>query len=316
MSPREQVKRLGLERDKAEEGKKMPSSVCFAVNTNVFSEKLTPEDIASLLKKLGVDGVEWGLPEDLEKAAKAAKRMVKASRDNGLKVAAFINGGKLWEIDLMRRWSDIVAPTGVKMLRVTSAWVAFDFNESLHQRDSIVDLVKRTRDGMANLVPLSHEYGIRYVVEMHMGSTVSNACLARQVCEGLDPSAVGIIYDPANGVYEGHLRPRHALELLGPYLAYVHAKNLIWQYTGESAPITNINRAHWQWKTTPLANGIIDWVEVCFALNIVNFNGWISMEEFFCNDPERGIANGLSFLRDCVEAAPKKLERPFTQFND
>jgi len=294
----------------------MSISVRFAVNTNGLSKNQTPEAIASLLKKIGVDGVEWGLPEDLEKAAKAAPRMVKASMDNGLKIPAFLNAGKLWKTDLIRRWSDIVSLAGVKMLRVAVPWAAFDFNESLHQPDSIIDLIKRTRDGLVNLVPLSHDYGIRYVIEMHMGNVVSNACLARQVCDGLDPNAVGVIYDPANGVYEGHLRPRHALELLGPYLAYVHAKNLIWQYTGESAPITNINRAHWQWKTTPPANGMIDWVEVCFALSIVNFDGWISMEEFFRPDPENDIGNGLAFLKNCVNVAPKKIEQPFTQFND
>lgn len=301
----------------------MSSSIHFAVNTNSFSDRFgyiinnTPEGIVSLLKKLGLDGVEWGLPEDdLEKAAKVAKKLASISADNGLKVVSFINAGKLWKTDLIRRWSDIIAPTGIKMLRITAPFVAFDFNESLHQPDSFVDWIKRTHDGLANLVPISHGYGIRYVVEMHMSNTVASACLARQVCEGLDPSAVGIIYDPANGVYEGHLRPRHALELLGPYLAYVHAKNLIWQYTGDSAPITNINRAHWQWKTTQLANGIIDWVEVCFALNIVNFDGWISMEEFFQSNPERDISNGLAFLRDCVRTAPKKVEEPYTQFND
>jgi len=40
------------------------------------------------------------------------------------------------------------------------------------------------------------------------------------------------------------------------------------------------------------------------------------MEEFFRPDPENGIRNGLAFLKDCVNFALKKIEQPFTQFND
>lgn len=293
----------------------MSTSIRFAVNTNSFSEKSTPGEIGSLLKELGFDGVEWGLPS-LEKAEKAAKEMAKASADNGLEIVGFINAGKLWETDLIRRWSDAVAPAEAKMLRVTPPWTAFDFNESLHQKDSFMDLVKLAQEGLANLVPLSQEYNIRYIVEMHMGNVAASACLARNLCEGFDPQAIGIIYDPANGVYEGHLRPRHAVELLGPYLAYVHAKNLIWEPDGNVELVNTVQRKRWKWRFSKLEEGIVDWVEVSFALNVINFNGWVSIEEFSEENKEQEITKWLAFLKECMASAPKKIEEPYTNFND
>ena len=198
----------------------------YAVNTNSLPKKMSYHEIVKILARIKVDGIEWGLPA-LEKAPTAVKEMAKVSDDYGLEILGFINAGHLWKIGLMKKWSEIVKSGGGKILRVSPPWVAHNFAESLHQPDSYTELAKRTRDGLEKLVPLGKEYSIKYVLEMHSGSITASAPLARQIMEGLDSNYVGIIYDPANGIHEGWLRPRNVVELLGDYLSYLHVKNII-----------------------------------------------------------------------------------------
>ena len=104
------------------------------------------------------------------------------------------------------------------------------------------------------------------------------------------------------------------VEILGEYLSFVHAKNLLWFEEGQfTDPIV---RKEWKLDVVPLDQGIIDWVEVFFALNCANYFSWISMEEFFQDNTEDELRKGLSFLNKCTEKAPKNPEEPWTTFND
>jgi len=269
----------------------------YAVNTNSLPKEMKYNEIAEMLVRMKVEGIEWGLPE-IGKAEHAAKEMRKVSNDYDLEIVSFINAGHLWKIDLMKKWSDIVKLGDGKVLRVSPPWVAYNFEESLHQPESYFDLAKKTREGLEKLVSLGKEYGIKYVVEMHSGSVTASAPLVRQIMEGLDSSYVGVIYDPANGIHEGWIRPRNVVELLGNY------------------PDELLPRALWEIKVCPLEYGIVDYVEVYFALNIIGFKGWISLEEFFRHSPEIEIERALLFLKKCEDVAPKSILEPFTKFNE
>ncbi|MCX5642060.1 MAG: sugar phosphate isomerase/epimerase [Candidatus Omnitrophica bacterium] len=287
----------------------------YAVNTNSLKD-VSCQDVVKLCLKVGADGVEWGLPS-LEKAAAAAAEMYRVTTDAGLEICSYINGGHLWKTDLIRRWSDAIKPAGGKVLRVAPPWYAYNFEESLHQKDSYLDLVKRTRDGLEKLVPIGKEYGIKYVVEIHAAGISASVPLVRQMMDGLDSSCVGIIYDPANALIEGGILPRGAVEVMGPYLAYVHAKNIAFSYAGQQLP-GKVRRAEWNLKTCSLEYGALDWLLVFFALKLVDYHGWISFEEFF-RDPlsaETELAGAVRFAKLCAEHAPAQPEEPFTTFND
>jgi len=286
----------------------------YAVNTNRLKD-MNYGDIAKLCARLGFDGIEWGLrDDDLNKSA--VKEMDRVTLGEGLEVAAYINAGHLWKKDVMRQYSDLVAAANGRMLRVAHPWLAYNFDESLHQRESFMDLFQRARDGLEMLQDFSKEYGIRYVLEMHGGSLCASAPACRRLMDGLDPQAVGVIFDPANGILEGFLRPRHSAEALGPYLAYVHAKNLMLFYAGELLD-KGPKRAAWDRRTTSLDGGMIDYVEVFFALKCVGFGGWISAEEFFTSETaEQDLPRGLAFLKECEAAAPPGPQAPYTTFND
>lgn len=290
----------------------------YSVCTNSLPKEMSVADIADLCVQVGADGVEWGLPA-LDKAGEVLKQITAVSADRGLGMAGFTCSCHLWKMDPVRQWSELLASAGVKRVRLSPPWMAFNFDEALHQRAGYMELFKLTREGLEKLVPLSREYGIRYLIETHRGNVAASPAIGRQLAEGLDPAAVGFIYDAANGVAEGGMRPRNDIELLGPYLAYVHAKNFrAVQADTDATPVETIKRASWRYLNCLLHEGIVDWVEVCFALKYVGYSGWVSLEEFFkgAATPAPVIRDGLRFLKECAAAAPSAVQPPYTTFND
>jgi len=291
------------------------SAFKFAVNTNALKKKWTTAQIVEICCRAGADGIEWGLTS-LETASAEALEMHKLTSAAGLEVVGYLNAGLLWKIDLMRQWSEAVAAVKGKMLRVAPPWFAWNFDESLHQKDSFLELLGRSRAGLEALVPLAREYGIRYVVEIHAGNIAASPWAIREMMRGLDPECVGAIYDPANTALEGFVRPSVACELLGKHLAYVHAKNLFLTLSPKYAPVALPRRAQWEASRAFLEQGLIDYVEIFFALKKSGFSGWISMEEFASDDYSREIAEGIRFLKECAVAAPAETQEPYTKFND
>ena len=285
----------------------------FAINTNSLRKSLNVKQMIKVCLDAGVDGVEWGLGP-LENAAAEAREMAAASRDAGLQVLSFINGGKLWDTDDIRRWSDAVAGAGGKMLRVAHPWYAYNFDESRRQPETFPELMKKTRDGLVKLMDVGREYGLRYVLETHRASTFASPMAVPAMMQDLDPAYCGVIYDPANTFLEGFVRPRGAVELLGPFLAYLHVKNLV---------ITQERNADGKMAVAMqkrlLDQGAIDYEEVMFALKLCKFDGWYSFEEMIAApDPEKTVAeirHGIKHLLACHAAAPDALHGPFLTFN-
>ncbi len=292
------------------------SKFLYSVNTNGLRNNYSNAEIVAMCKKLKVQGIEWGLPP-LEKARRAINDMCQRTRDAGLKVAGYINGGKLWKQDELKRWVEIVASVDGPSLRVAHPWVAFSYEESLHQRVSFNDIFKMARDAMPAVVELSKTSGVRLLLEMHSGSLVASPLAAVMLFDGVDPKYVGAIYDPANTVIEGNLRPRSEVEVLGDYMGYVHAKNIAFALDGrfKEEPVT---RANWKYMKTHLPYGMVDWVEIFFALKVGGFKGWISSEEYFADgtDQYEQLKNGIAFLKECAKVAPARPRKPYTKFND
>lgn len=285
----------------------------FAINTNSLRKDLSISEIIKLAKATGVDGLEWGL-SPLPQAAQDAKEMTKASADAGLEVLSFINGGRLWDMDEMRRWSEAVAVVNGKVLRVAHPWYAYNFDESLRQPETFLDLMKRTRDGLVQLQDVSREFGIKYVLETHRASTFASPMAVPAMMQDLDPECCGVIYDPANTFLEGFVRPRGAVELLGDFLAYLHVKNLVIVQQLDDQGKMQVNM-----EKRLMHEGAIDYVEVMFALKLCKFDGWYSFEEMLmAPDPEKTIEeikNGITHLKECYETAPDSLKEPFLTFN-
>jgi len=287
----------------------------YAVNTNTFKAKLSAAETVKLCVDAGADGIEWGI-KSLATARAEAREMHKLTSDAGLEVLGYINAGRMWKEDVMRQWSEAVAGCGGKTLRVAHPWFGWDYSESLRQREAYMDLVKRSVDAVRVLEKLSRECGIKYVLETHSGSVAADPWAVRYLMQGVDPNCVGAIYDPANTVVEGFIRPRGACELMGRHIAYLHAKNLV--FVPRSAFVETPAPSRMQWKTQRvfLNQGMVDFVEVFFALKCVGYAGWISLEDFVTESYVREISEGIAFLKECATAAPDRPMEPFTTFND
>ncbi len=285
----------------------------YAINTNQFRNHQSTAEIVDLCAKAPVQGIEWGLRK-VETSASDVREMKQRTDDADLEIAGFLNAGSLWDFDEIRQWSEAVAQCRPTTLRVNPPWFAWDYNESLHQKNSYLDLVKHTKDALLHLASLACEYGIKYVIEIHAGSIAASPWAMHHMLEDIDPDCVGVIYDPANTIIEGFIRPRGACELLGNHLAYVHAKNLTFVPAATYSETDEPRRSHWQFHRTFLDQGMVDYVEVYFALKLAGFHGWISLEEFATNDPVREVSRNVHFLEQCNQTVPTQLLEPFSNF--
>lgn len=284
----------------------------FAFNTNSLRKRCTPEQIVETCVKAGVQGIEWGLGAP-ENAVADAIQMKHLTEEAGLEIVSFINAGILWKTDDIRRWSEAVLAGGGKMLRVAHPWFAWDYNESLHQPDDFMTLVEKSKEGLARLMELGREYGIRYVLETHKGSCFASPLMVPMVLKEFDPRYCGVIYDPANTLLEGFVLPRIAVEVMKEYIAYLHVKNLMFK-----EKISSGGRPQLAVEKRPVDKGAIDYVEVMFALKLHNWDGWFSFEEFVASDPADAaeeVKQGIEHLKWCRNEAKNSLEVPFLHFN-
>jgi sugar phosphate isomerase/epimerase len=288
----------------------------YAVNTNSLRDFSCAEIIA-LAKRLGLDGIEWGIPNSsLADAKEISDEMVKRTKEAGLEICGFLNGCKPWETDLLEKWCEALAGKGIPALRLEHPWYGYNYEETLHQPDRFDALVKRTRKGLEDSLPLAKKYKIKFVLELHSGAIASSPAIVPQLLSGLDKNYFGIIYDVANTEMEGYIRPRGAVELMEPYIAYVHAKN--WEpYMKEKTDFGLGKRQEWAIRRCPIYNGKTDWLEAMFALKNCNFEGYISIEEpaALKEGIEEELKQSIAFLRYCEKKSPPTKVPPFTNFN-
>ena len=126
------------------------------------------------------------------------------------------------------------------------------------------DLLAATREFLAGVVTLSGEYGVKALVEIHHGTICPSASLAHRLLYGLDPNAIGVIFDPGNMVREGFEDYRIGTELLGRFLAHVHLKNAAFERPE--------NGGVWRARWAPLEDGIADFERLFEALRTIGYD--------------------------------------------
>ncbi len=156
------------------------------------------------------------------------------------------------------------------------------------------ELYAGARAALENVSRLAAAYGVKVVVEIHMGTIIPSAGLAFRLLDGLDADLVGAIYDPGNMVCEGYEAWRMGMQLLGPYLAHVHCKNYLWQPAEED----ELGTLHWKAQAAPLARGIVDWGQVIEDLHAVGYDGYLSLEDFDTSTPtDDKLRSGIAYLK-------------------
>lgn len=278
----------------------------FSLNSNSLRKNLSNEEIAGISASAGFQAMEWGLPA-FEEAAGSAPKMCEAARKSGLEVLSFINAGSILKPEKLVEWGKIAEDNGVGMLRVAHPWYAWNASEAQRQPDDFDRLVKMTRDALFRLCDLTSDSRVRYVFETHSGAVFASPWAAKYLLEELPPERFGVIYDPANTCLEGFVRPRGAMELLGPYLAYIHAKNMDIAWT----------KGRQETKRASLESGAVDYAEVMFALKLHRRDVWFSFEEMYSpvENVVEELRSGREYLERLYGEVPGEIQSPELDFN-
>jgi sugar phosphate isomerase/epimerase len=279
--------------------------VKFSVQTAVLPE-LTREQVVAALRRHGYHGVEWRLheeyhvkPSELREKASDIRRLV---RDHGLDVSCLMGYAPLADVGLQERIAEACAV--MECPRYRPGAVLYDGTRSYR------DLYDETVDRLGTVIEAVAPYRVKPVIETHFGTVAPSASLAYRLVQHFDPAHIGINYDPANLVIEGREAWQLGLELIGPYLDYVHAKNVSWVR----------ENGVWRWRFEAMDRGQVDWREVARVLKKVGYDGWISFENFYqvpmrsrgyvgedltqeataSRDIDDRLAEDLAFIRECL----------------
>lgn len=280
----------------------------FSVQTAVLPE-LSREQVVAALSRHGYDAVEWRVHEayhvDPAGFPGSAKALGRLCADHGLAISCLMGYAPLDDLDQQQRIAE--ACSLVDCPRYRPGAVIYDGTRAYP------DLYAETVDRLGRLLEAIEPFGVKPVIETHFNTIAPSASLAHRLVSNFPPERIGVNFDPANGIIEGREAWQMGLELLGPYLDYVHAKNISWIRNAEGG---------WRWVMDGLPTGQVDWREVMSALKRVGFDGCISNENFFevpmktrgfvgedltvhldhyRNIDER-LAGDLAFLRTCLDA--------------
>jgi sugar phosphate isomerase/epimerase len=184
-----------------------------------------------------------------------------------------------------------------RMLAATAALGAERVRVTMPRTDSgeYRSLFAAARSDLEWVAGRAEQHGVKALVELHHETITPSASAAFRLVDGLDPARIGVIHDLGNLVIEGQERPASAFELLGPYLAHVHIKNVRWVADPPDAD----GVVPWRNEWAPLRTGQADVRAYVAALVRHGYDGWITLEDFSTELPlaER-TADNLAFVRD------------------
>jgi sugar phosphate isomerase/epimerase len=248
------------------EGENEEANTRFSIQTAVLPE-LTREQVVHKLRAHGYDGVEWRVhedyhiaPKELVSRARDIKRLVD---DQGLEVSCLMGYAPLEDLEQQHWFAEACAIMNCPRYRPGA--VLYDGSRNYR------DLHEASVDALGRVIDALSPFAVKPVIETHFGTIAPSASLAHRLVAHFDPGKIGVNYDPANLIIEGRESWQMGLELLGPYLDYVHAKNIQWIR----------ENGKWRWVFASMDAGQVDWADVMRALARVGYQGYIAFENFF-----------------------------------
>jgi sugar phosphate isomerase/epimerase len=266
----------------------------------------TPEQAARTIAAQGWDGIEWRVvdqqPADepgfwagnratwpLTGLEASLPEIARLTREAGLEFSGLGGYAGCGDHANVDRMLAATAELGARQVRITMPRTDLgDYRE----------LFAAARADLERAASVAASLGVKALVELHHETITPSASAALRLLDGLDPEAVGVIHDLGNLLIEGQERTLSALQLLGPYLAHVHVKNVAWLPGEPEADGT----VRWRHEWAPLRSGAGD-VDAYFrALHEFGYDGWVTCEDFSTAVPlEQRTRENLAYLRD-VEA--------------
>jgi sugar phosphate isomerase/epimerase len=262
----------------------------------------TPAETVARLAEAGADGVEWRVTDQVDDGTvgfwagnratwpltgleEQVPEMARLVRDGGLACSAIGGYARCYEREAVDRLLAVTAALGAERVRV----MVPALNGS-----SYPALFEGARKDYAWIAERAAHHGVKALVELHHQTICASASAALRLIDGLDPAHVGVIHDVGNLLIEGQEDHRSAFEMLGPYLAHVHVKNVAWRETGRRDDGSAIWSAEW----APLRDGVADLGAYFDALKKHGYDGWVTIEDFSTALPlEERTRDNLAYIR-------------------
>jgi sugar phosphate isomerase/epimerase len=288
--------------------------VKFSVFT-VMMPEYDCEEAARTLKTLGYDGVEWrigysqsrpdqGLRGDYsywwkvkenvapESLGEHVPKLLDLKERYDLEIPCLATYLKPGQLDVIRGVFEAAKRLGCDRVRIPS--VPYD-----RSRDDYERVYREAVRDYGQLVEVAKDHEIKVLVEIDQSfiSITAGPAAVLRIAERFDPRYFGVIFDPGNMKAEGMMDFKMSVEMLGPYLAHVHAKNCEWiapgRYREDGSTI-------WELAWVPIKRGLVDWGEVIRCLRGVGYDEWISFEDFSEPPTETKLRDNLAYLKDLV----------------
>jgi sugar phosphate isomerase/epimerase len=277
----------------------------YSVQTAVLPE-LSCQQVVEKLSRHGYDAVEWRIHEDYHvspaRVLECAPELKRLCADHGLAISCLTGYAPLEDLDQQRRMVEACALMACPRYRPGA--VIYDGSRPYDA------LYQQTVERLGRIIEVTSPLGVKPIIETHFSTIAPSASLAHRLVQHFDATKIGVNYDPANLIIEGREAWQMGLELLGPYLDYVHAKNIAW----------NRVDGRWRWVFDAMQSGQVDWREVMTALRSVGYDGYVSFENFYkvpmrstgfvgedltqieseYRDIDERLREDLAFIKKCV----------------
>ncbi|RLE62639.1 MAG: hypothetical protein DRN53_03630 [Thermoprotei archaeon] len=269
----------------------------LSVYTLIFSER-SLEESAQVIAELGYDGIEIRIHTDgvhipIDYQPEYVRKIKKYIEDLGLEVSALASYVKLgvveeeWVVNrkMALKVAEVAEILEAPYFRVQAAGYSSERGyEGIRKafRKQAIDLAKELKKRALQAMPILEQHG--------GGCIASSAGIIIDLIRGLEPTIIGVLYDPGNAVWEGWEPPRVQVDILKEYIKHVHVKNY------EHDP--NNPR---KYVPAPLDSGILDWREVVLLLKGIGFRGYLSIEDFRRIPPEEKAKEAIKFLKPLVK---------------
>jgi sugar phosphate isomerase/epimerase len=279
--------------------------VRFSVFT-ASTPQWTPDEAVAHLAEQGWDGVEWRITDQADAAEPdfwagnratwpltgleaSVPEIARLTAKAGLEMSAIGGYARCDDHDSVERMLAATAALGARRVRVTMLPLG---------ASNYRDLFDAARRDIQWVTERAAHHNVKALVELHHRTIVSSASAAMRLVDGLDPARVGVIHDIGNLVIEGHEDPLAGFQMLGPYLAHVHVKNVAWRPTGTREDGSTVWKEDW----APLRQGQADIAGYFRALRHHGYDEWVTVEDFSTALPlNERTADNLAYLRSVQE---------------
>jgi sugar phosphate isomerase/epimerase len=275
--------------------------------TTVMMPEYDMAATAECLSRLGFDGAEWRcrhIPEGTKGAeyspwgnvkndfspdnlATRGEELVALSRQHHLQIVCLATAMRADELAEVRKVAEGCAMWEIPMFRIGAP-------RGYNAAEDYSDLVGDTIRTLGPALEITRAVGVRVLLEIHRNTVACSASQAWNIVREFDPEDLGVIFDISNmSLGQGHEPTKMGLDLLGEYVAHVHAGG------GQPVPAERNEQGQLQyrWDTVDLADSIIDVSLFCQELQARNYQGFISVEDFRAIPLEEKIATQLQYLR-------------------